>query len=59
MKKVTLTLVLIMVITTILSANIFAVKIPLRVVVNGERISFPDAQPFIDENGRTQVPVDL
>ena len=57
MKKVTLTLVLIMVITTILSTNIFAVEIPLRVVVNGERISFPDAQPFIDENGRTQVPV--
>ena len=34
MKKVTLTLVLIMVITTILSTNIFAVEIPLGVVVN-------------------------
>lgn len=31
--------------------------IPLRVVVNGEKIDFPDAQPFIDKNGRTQVPV--
>lgn len=32
-------------------------EMPLRVVVNGEKIIFPDAQPFIDENGRTQVPV--
>lgn len=31
--------------------------IPLRVVVNGQKINFPDAQPFIDTNGRTQVPV--
>jgi len=31
--------------------------IPLRVVVNGDKVDFPDAQPFIDENGRTQVPV--
>ena len=57
MKKITLALALIMIITTILSTNIFAIEIPLRVVVNGDRISFPDAQPFIDENGRTQVPV--
>ena len=29
----------------------------IKITVNGERISLPDAQPFIDENGRTQVPV--
>jgi len=26
-------------------------------VVNGNRVNFPDAEPFIDDNGRTQVPV--
>jgi hypothetical protein len=25
-------------------------------VVNGDRLYFPDAQPFIDSNGRTQTP---
>jgi hypothetical protein len=29
----------------------------VKVFVNGKEISFPDAKPFIDENGRTQVPV--
>jgi len=57
MKKIAFILVLITVVSTILTVNIFAAKIPLRVVVNGSRINFPDAQPFIDENGRTQVPV--
>jgi len=32
-------------------------EMPLRIVVNGDKVLFPDAQPFIDENGRTQVPV--
>ncbi|AUG57289.1 copper amine oxidase N-terminal domain-containing protein [Acetivibrio saccincola] len=57
MKKIAFILVLITVVSTILTVNIFAAKIPLRVVVNGSKINFPDAQPFIDENGRTQVPV--
>ena len=30
---------------------------PVKVIVNGTEISFPDAKPFIDSNGRTQVPV--
>jgi len=29
----------------------------LQIVVNGETIVFPDASPFMDENGRVQVPV--
>ena len=29
----------------------------VKVFVNGQEISFPDAKPFIDSNGRTQVPV--
>ena len=27
------------------------------VTVNGQRVSFPDAQPFVDSNNRTMVPV--
>ena len=30
---------------------------PVKVVVNGKHIEFPDVQPFIDTNGRTIVPV--
>ncbi|AEV69347.1 copper amine oxidase N-terminal domain-containing protein [Acetivibrio clariflavus] len=41
----------------ILTSTVGVAEIPLRVVVNGEKVNFPDAQPFIDENGRTQVPV--
>ena len=29
----------------------------LEITSNGIMIDFPDAQPFIDENGRTQIPV--
>ncbi len=31
-------------------------EIPLKVMVNGKKLYFPDAKPFIDENGRTQTP---
>jgi len=31
-------------------------EIPLKVYVNGKKLDFPDAQPFIDTNGRTQTP---
>lgn len=33
-----------------------SLELPLRVVVDGNKLSFPDAQPFIDSNGRTQTP---
>lgn len=34
-----------------------AASLPLRVVVNGEKVIFPDAQPFIDAQQRVQLPV--
>ncbi|WMT42047.1 copper amine oxidase N-terminal domain-containing protein [Paenibacillus sp. D2_2] len=34
-----------------------AAKLSLRVELNGERIIFPDAQPYVDKNNRVQVPV--
>ena len=38
-------------------ANTVVDEPSLRVIINGATVVFPDAQPFIDENGRTQVPV--
>jgi hypothetical protein len=29
----------------------------LTISVNGKEVDFPDAKPFIDENGRTQIPI--
>jgi len=34
-----------------------AVEMPLRVVVDGKELYFPDAKPYVDENNRTQIPV--
>lgn len=42
--------------TLLLSSFASAANPPLRFVVNGEEIKFPDAQPFVDVKGRTQVP---
>jgi len=57
MLKTYLKFITIVFIITILTSTVGLAEIPLRVVVNGEKVNFPDAQPFIDENGRTQVPV--
>lgn len=43
--------------SSILTSTVGMAEMPLRVVVNGNKVSFPDALPFIDGNGRTQVPV--
>jgi len=57
MKKLTLVIAVVMFITVFFSVLNVCGGFPLRIVVNNERLFFPDAQPFIDENGRTQVPV--
>ena len=56
MKKIALLLAIIFSLS-IIPTIVGAVDIPLRVVVNGSKITFPDAQPFIDSNSRTQIPV--
>lgn len=33
------------------------IEIPLRVVVDGKELYFPDAKPYVDTNNRTQIPV--
>ena len=56
MKKNLFTILMMCLITMILSSQVSAVELPLRVVVDGERLQFPDAQPFIDPSERLQIP---
>jgi len=56
MKKLALLLAMIFSTSLLLIVQSFAVELPIRVVVNGTKINFPDAQPFVDSNARTQTP---
>jgi hypothetical protein len=56
MKKIVLFITVSVIMLMAFTTTSFA-QLPLRVVVNGDRVNFPDAEPFIDDNGRTQVPV--
>ena len=56
MKKFALVVAIALLMTAIFSVLIVFGEMPLRIVVDGDRLFFPDAQPFIDSNGRTQVP---
>ncbi|HOP93935.1 MAG TPA: copper amine oxidase N-terminal domain-containing protein [Acetivibrio thermocellus] len=56
MKKIAITILTVFMLTVFLANVGYAIDIPLRVVVNGEEVNFPDAKPFIDANGRTQTP---
>jgi hypothetical protein len=57
MKRLVLFLAVIFVTGMFLSTMSFAAASTITVVVSGSRITFPDAQPFIDSQGRTQTPV--
>ena len=60
LKKISLILmsmVLIFVMVPGLSSAAGKAKLSLRVELNGERIIFPDAQPYVDKQNRVQVPV--
>lgn len=53
-RKITLTIIALLlsfVFSITANGNSF-----IKVTVNGKTVEFPDAQPFIDESGRTQVP---
>ncbi len=56
MKKITLVIAVLLVMIALFSVFNVSGEMPLRIVVNGDRLYFPDAQPFIDSNGRTQTP---
>ncbi|NGM82832.1 copper amine oxidase N-terminal domain-containing protein [Paenibacillus sp. 7124] len=53
------TLLAVFLIITLFSApfTASAATLPLRVVVDGKKVNFPDAQPFIDAQQRVQLPV--
>jgi len=55
-KKLVSFLLIISIIAAMAVAVCAANEIPLKVYVNGKKLDFPDAQPFIDKNGRTQTP---
>lgn len=57
MKKTGMMLVIVMLLTTLLPSLTYAYELPLRIVVDHEKITFPDAQPFKDKYDRVQVPV--
>lgn len=50
-------MVFILIMTMLPTLSSAAAKLSLRVELNGERIIFPDAQPYVDKNNRVQVPV--
>ena len=56
MKKNLFVLAIVFVITAAFMPRGFAMELPLRVVVNGEKVTFPDIQPYIDSQSRTMVP---
>ena len=63
-KRTTRILAIVMALCALLSTAAFAAETtaaaepaPIAINVNGETVKFPDAQPYIDENNRTMVPV--
>jgi len=56
MRKSALILAVVFIVGMLLSTMPFAAAIPISVVVDGKDIDFPDSQPFIDTQGRTQTP---
>jgi hypothetical protein len=57
MKRTGIMMLVAIFILTLFPSLSTAAKLPLRVEVNGEKILFPDAQPFVDKSNRVQVPV--
>lgn len=47
---------LVVLLALVIAMPIFAAGV-IRVVVNGERVMFPDAQPYMDSNNRVLIPV--
>lgn len=56
MKKVSLLVTATLIMMTVFAATISA-QTTVDIMLNGKSINFYDAKPFIDSNGRTQVPV--
>jgi Copper amine oxidase N-terminal domain len=57
MRKISVMLAVILMMSAVLSSVTLAFELPLRVVVNKEKVEFSDAEPFEDDQGRIQVPL--
>ncbi|MFZ5989803.1 MAG: copper amine oxidase N-terminal domain-containing protein [Bacillota bacterium] len=57
MKKIFIVFTLILALTITMSTIPIEASKEIKVSVNGQNISFPDAKPFIDKNNRTLIPV--
>lgn len=56
-QKIGAILAMVLLFVNAVSVITTAAPLPLRVEVNGERIDFPDEQPYVDKSQRVQVPV--
>jgi hypothetical protein len=58
MKKITITAIIVaMILPVMVGMLIVSANENVSVTVDGNKVVFPDAKPFIDENGRTLIPV--
>lgn len=57
MKKISICLCLVMILSLVMSIGCFAANGKVTVELDGQEVMFPDAQPFINSDGRTMVPV--
>ena len=58
MKKIIITTIIIAMMATLIGGVLMVnANADVSVTVDGKKVVFPDAKPFIDENGRTLIPV--
>ncbi len=56
MKKLSVFVIIIALLALSLSASVFAVELPLRIVFSGDKVIYGDVKPFVDGNGAVQIP---
>ncbi|HOQ38106.1 MAG TPA: stalk domain-containing protein, partial [Acetivibrio sp.] len=57
MRKILFNLILLVILVSAFAGNLYASDDNVKVYINEKIVSFPDAEPYIDFNGRTQVPI--
>ena len=57
MKRKSLVRIMAILLMVVMAMPILAATTNIRVVVNGEKVVFPDAQPYMDSNSRILIPV--
>ncbi|MCJ8011814.1 copper amine oxidase N-terminal domain-containing protein [Paenibacillus sp. KQZ6P-2] len=57
MKRISILLMALLICAAAMPVITTAAALPIRIVVNGDPVKLPDAQPFTDANNRLQVPI--